>query len=160
MPNYKATIHWKRSGAKFLDHKYQRTHTWTFDNGLRLKAAASPHIVGKSFTDSSVIDPEEAFIASVGSCHMLWFLSLAAGMGFVVNKYSDQSEGTLEKNSEGHMAMTKVLIQPMVSFEADNAPSQEDFLKLHREAHRKCFIANSVKSDIEILPKMVTDQNL
>lgn len=160
MPIYKAGIQWKRNGARFLDHKYQRTHIWTFDNGLRLKAAASPHIVGGAFTDPSVVDPEEAFTASVASCHMLWFLSFAAGSGFVVNKYSDHSEGTLEKNGEGNLAMTKVLIQPVVTFEAENAPSQDNFLKLHQEAHRKCFIANSIKSDIEISPKMETDQNL
>jgi organic hydroperoxide reductase OsmC/OhrA len=160
MPTYKAGIQWKRNGARFVDQKYQRIHTWTFENGLKLQAAASPHIVGASFTDTSVIDPEEAFTASVGSCHMLWFLSLAAGRGFVVNRYLDQSEGTLEKNSEGRMAMTKVLIQPVVSFDAENAPSEDVFLKLHQQAHRKCFIANSVKSDIEIFPKMETDQNL
>ena len=160
MPVYKTAILWNRNGAKFVDQEYQRTHTWTFENGLKLKAAASSHIVRELFTDPSVIDPEEAFTASVASCHMLWFLSLAAGKGFVVNKYSDHSEGTLEKNSEGNLAMTKVLIQPVISFEAENAPSEEDFLKLHQEAHRKCFIANSIKSDIEILPKIVTDQNL
>lgn len=154
MPNYKATIHWKRSGAKFLDHKYQRRHTWTFDSGLTMTAAASPHIVGESYTDPSAIDPEEAFTASVASCHMLWFLSLAAGRGFVVNNYMDNSQGVLEKNSEGKLAMTKVIIRPVVTFETERMPSQNDFLGLHRQAHSKCFIANSIKSDIEILPMM------
>ncbi|MDZ7757875.1 OsmC family protein [Rhodohalobacter sp.] len=160
MAHYTVTIEWKRDGAKFLDHKYQRSHTWTFENGLTLKAAASSHIVGDSFTDPSAIDPEEAFTASVASCHMLWFLSIAAGRGFVVNKYSDHSEGVLEKNGEGKLAITRIYIKPVVSFEADNAPGREDFLKLHQEAHRKCFIANSIKSEIEISPKMETVQNL
>jgi organic hydroperoxide reductase OsmC/OhrA len=160
MPAYNVELQWDRNGANFIDQKYQRTHSWTFENGLILQAAASPHIVGAAFTDSSVIDPEEAFTASVGSCHMLWFLSLAAGRGYVVNRYTDQTKGKLELNREGHMAMTKVILQPVVSFDPENAPGGKEFLKLHQQAHRKCFIANSVKSDIEILPKMETDQNL
>ncbi len=160
MAGYRATVEWKRLGAKFIDQKYQRVHTWTFENGLTMKAAASHHIVPESYTDLSVIDPEEAFTASVASCHMLWFLSLAAGKGFLVNEYLDHSEGILEKNSEGNLAMTRIIIRPVVIFDADRAPNETDFIELHEKAHKKCFIANSIKSEILIKPKMKTDPAL
>ena len=160
MPNYRATITWKRNSEKFLDHKYQRLHTWTFENGLTINAAASPHIVPEIYTDRSLIDPEEAFTASVASCHMLWLLSLAATKKFKVNRYLDQSEGVLEKNSEGKLAMTRVILSPIVLFDAEYAPSENDFINLHREAHGKCFIANSIKSEIEIKPEMEIEKGI
>ncbi|PKD44150.1 OsmC family protein [Rhodohalobacter barkolensis] len=157
MSNYIATIRWNRNGAAFSDQKYQRLHTWSFENGMTMNAAASPNIVPETCTDSSVIDPEEAFTASVASCHMLWFLSIAAGRGYIVNQYSDPAEGVLEKNSEGKMAMTKVIIRPTVAFDSENAPDENDFIKMHQVAHSKCFIANSIKSEIEIIPKLVLE---
>ncbi len=155
MSHYKATVHWQRSdNEKFSDNRYSRKHQWLFDNGLEVPAAASPHVVPDRYTDPSAVDPEEAFVASLSSCHMLWFLSLAANKGYVVEDYKDVADGVLEKNQDRKLAMTKVTLQPIVTFDKNNTPDQKTFDKLHHTAHKKCYIANSVNTKITIEPTL------
>jgi len=149
MSDYHATVRWERSGAAFTDQKYSRVHAWTFDGGLTVPAAASPHVVARPFTSEAAVDPEEAFVASLSSCHMLWFLSIAAGEGFVVDSYQDDAVGVMAKNPEGRLAMTEVTLVPVVVF-AGQTPSAEVLKGLHARAHEACFIANSVKTTVTV----------
>src|SRR5215467_6234752 len=116
MSHYTATIAWHRRDAVFTDNKYSREHLWEFDGGIRVAASASPHVVPLPFSTAEAVDPEEAFIASLASCHMLWFLSIAAKHGFVVDTYRDEATGTMGKNAEGKLAMTEVTLRPRVAF--------------------------------------------
>jgi len=148
---YTVRIFWKKdSNAAFIDNKYSRAHTWTFDGGIALAASSSPHVVPLPMSKESAVDPEEAFVAALSSCHMLWFLSLAAGKKFVVESYEDQAEGLLAKNEAGKLAMTEVTLKPQVSFSGETIPSRSQIEELHHSAHEKCFIASSVKTKINI----------
>lgn len=149
MGEYQATVSWERGGATFTDQKYSRVHAWTFDGGLTIPAAASPQVVARPFTSEAAVDPEEAFVASLSSCHMLWFLSIAAGEGYVVDSYQDQAVGVMARNAEGRLAMTAVTLAPVVVF-AGPAPSAETLAGLHARAHEACFIANSVKTRVTV----------
>ena len=149
---YNVRIHWRRNlWEVFTDNKYSRVHTWTFDGGTVIEASSSPHVVPLPMSKESAVDPEEAFVASLSSCHMLWFLSIAAGKKFIVDSYEDNSEGILEKNAEGKLAMTEVRLNVHVKFSGDTLPSQAQLDELHHLAHEKCYIANSVKTRIEIV---------
>lgn len=150
MHEYQASIQWRQTEGNFVDGKYSRKHTWIFDGNLRIPASASPQIVNEPFSDPDAIDPEEAFVASLASCHMLWFLSLAAKRNFIVINYEDTAQGLMEKNSEGNLAITKVILQPLVTFNNDDNINQQVIEKVHEQAHQQCFIANSVKSNIII----------
>jgi len=150
--SYNVRIFWEKdSNAAFVDNKYSRAHTWTFDGGIELVASSSPHVVPLPMSKESAVDPEEAFVASLSSCHMLWFLSLAAGKKFIVESYEDHAEGILAKNEEGKLAMTEVTLRPKVTFSGKTIPSQAQVDELHHSAHEKCFIANSVKTKISIV---------
>lgn len=153
MNRYQAIIRWQHSGGDFTGNKYSRKHTWHFDEELEIPASASPHIVPKPYTDLSAIDPEEAFVASLSSCHMLWFLSLTAQEGCIVKQYEDRAEGIMQKNNEGKLAITEVILRPVVTFGQESNPDQHLFEKLHHTAHKRCFIAHSVKTEITIDPK-------
>ena len=150
MSEYVATVEWKRNGAKFTDNRYSRVHSWRFDGGLTVPASSSPHVVPAPLSDPNGVDPEEAFIAAVSSCHMLWFLSLAAKEGFIVDRYSDNAVGFMEKNAQGKLAITRVLLRPRISFSGENRPSPGDVDALHHGAHDRCFIANSVRTEISV----------
>lgn len=121
---------------------------WRFDGGIELRASSSPHVVPLPMSDETAVDPEEAFIASISSCHMLWFLSIAAAKKYIIESYIDNAEGILEKNDDGRLAMTKVTLRPKIIFSGDKIPSQSQIDELHRQAHEKCFIASSVKTKI------------
>jgi organic hydroperoxide reductase OsmC/OhrA len=150
--SYNVKISWqKKPDEHFLDNKYSRAHTWSFDGGIKLNASSSHQVVPVPFSDESAIDPEEAFIASVSSCHMLWFLSIAVNEKFIVESYEDNAEGELEKNEEGKLAMTRVILKPKIKFGNEITPSPEQIDELHHLAHEKCFIANSVKTKITII---------
>jgi len=150
--SYNVKIFWKKASSEaFGDNKYSRAHTWIFDGGIELAASSSPHVVPLPMSKESAVDPEEAFIASLSSCHMLWFLSIAAGKKFVVESYEDHAEGILAKNEEGKLAMTEVTLRPKVSFSGETIPSRAQVDELHHLAHEKCFIANSVKTKISIV---------
>jgi organic hydroperoxide reductase OsmC/OhrA len=148
MSQYTATITWERRGAAFTDNRYSRAHAWHFDGGVTVPASASPHVVPLPLSDPAAVDPEEAFVAALSSCHMLWFLSLAAGRGFVVDRYDDPATGVMAKNADGKLAMTVVTLHPRVSFGGAKRPTAEEIAGLHHEAHEKCFIANSVRTEV------------
>jgi organic hydroperoxide reductase OsmC/OhrA len=152
MSEYFATIRWARNDALFTDNRYSRVHTLEFDGGAVVKASASPHNVRVPFSDPAGVDPEEAFVASLSSCHMLWFLNLAAKRGFTIDSYLDQALGVMEKNAAGKMAITKVTLRPQVAYGGEKLPTPSESSALHHEAHENCFIANSVKTDVLVEP--------
>jgi organic hydroperoxide reductase OsmC/OhrA len=145
---YKALVSWSRDGAAFIDNRYSRKHRWTFDGGIEIAASSSPHVVPLPMSVTEAVDPEEAFVASLSSCHMLSFLYIAAKRGFLVEDYRDDAVGVLGKNTDGKRAMTKVLLRPLVRFGGASHPTTEALAAMHHEAHEQCFIANSVKTDV------------
>lgn len=147
---YKATIDWKREGDEFTNNKYNRSHFWHFDGGQTIPASSSPQVIPVPLSDPDAVDPEEAFTASISSCHMLWFLSIAAKQGFTVDEYRDEAIGILAKNADGKLAMTEVILNPKVKFDTSTVPSQKDHEEMHHLAHEKCFISNSVKTVIRL----------
>ncbi len=152
MAPYTLAIHWKRNFDElFIDNQYSRGHTWVFDGGIELAASSSPHVVPLPLSKEDAVDPEEAFVASIASCHMLWFLSIAATKEFIVDRYEDHPEGILSKDEKGKLAMVKVTLKPSVCFGGDNIPSSPQLNELHSLAHEKCFIANSVRTKISII---------
>ncbi len=151
MATYTMDIRWQRGEEEaFLDNRYSRGHQWLFDGGIALPASSSPHVVPLPHSLEAAVDPEEAFVASIASCHMLWFLSIAASMKLVVERYEDHPVGVLAKNAEGHLAMTKVDLRPAIVF-LDPVPSPATIHEIHHRAHEACFIARSVKTEIRIL---------
>jgi organic hydroperoxide reductase OsmC/OhrA len=152
LSEYHAVVEWNRDGAAFTDNRYSRGHRWSFDGGIDVRASASPHVVPLPMSDPAAIDPEEAFVASLSSCHMLFFLSFAAKRGFVVDRYRDDAVGILSKNDHGELAMTRVTLRPAVTFSGERRPSAADIADLHHESHEQCFIARSVKTDVRCEP--------
>jgi organic hydroperoxide reductase OsmC/OhrA len=151
---YIATINWTKSASEiFSDGKYSRVHQWMFDGGMQLNASSSPHIVPLPMSDAALIDPEEAFIASIASCHMLFFLSFCAKQKLIVSNYEDHAEGILGEDENGKKQMLSVTLYPAVKFEEDKSPSEEILVHLHELAHENCFIANSVKTKIKVIIK-------
>ena len=148
---YRATVTWKREGgATFTDQRYSRGHTWTFDGGITVPGSSSPHSVRLPYSVAEAVDPEEAFVAALSSCHMLTFLYVAAKQGYVVDAYADEAVGVMTKNQRGKMWVSKVTLNPAIAFTGEKRPSQEQFDELHHLAHEECFIANSVKSEIVV----------
>ena len=150
MSAHSATISWQRGTEAFLDGKYSRRHVWRFDGGVEVPGSSSPHAVRVPYSDPRAVDPEEAFVASIASCHMLWFLSIAAGRGFRVDRYVDEAVGTMAKNAAGKVAITRVVLHPAVAFSGDRVPDRAETDSMHHEAHAECFIANSVKTAIRV----------
>ncbi|MGI8545743.1 MAG: OsmC family protein [Gemmatimonadaceae bacterium] len=158
MSEYKTTVVWSRDGATFADNRYSRGHRWLFDGGIEVPASSSPSVVPVPLSVEAAVDPEEAFVASLSSCHMLWFLSVAHERGFVVDSYRDEAVGILAKNSSGELAMTRVTLRPEVHFEGDKRPTTDEALTMHHESHERCFIARSVKTDVRCEPVGTTGQ--
>jgi organic hydroperoxide reductase OsmC/OhrA len=152
MGEYTATLEWQRDGAVFTDHRFSRAHRWRFDGGADVPGSASPLIVPPPLSDPAAIDPEEAFVAAIASCHMLWFLALAAKQGFVVDHYRDAAVGIMEKIESGKQAITRVTLRPDIGFSGDKRPSPDELQSLHHKAHDNCFIANSVRTEITVEP--------
>jgi len=152
MSEYIATISWQRNGAVFTDNKYSRVHQWKFDGGVTVPGSSSPHVVRLPFSDPSAVDPEEAFVASLSSCHMLTFLYIAAKRGFVVDSYEDQALGVMAKNGVGKLAMTVVTLRPKIVF-SGREPTSEESNSMHHQAHEECFIASSVNTDVRCEPR-------
>jgi organic hydroperoxide reductase OsmC/OhrA len=151
MSHYRATIRWeKRSGDEFLRREYSREHVWQFDGGLSVSASSSPSVVPVPWSNPAGVDPEEAFVASVASCHMLTFLWLAATAGFVVEKYLDEASGEMGKNETGASWISTVRLRPSIEWGGKGAPTPAELQTLHHEAHEQCFIANSVKTTVLI----------
>jgi organic hydroperoxide reductase OsmC/OhrA len=149
MAVHTATIEWARNDSKFTDNRYSRAHTWQFDGGLSVPASSSPHVVRVPLSNPANVDPEEAFIAALSSCHMLWFLNLAAVNGYVVDTYTDHAQGFMEKNASGKEWVSRVVLRPQVSFSGAKVPTDADVEGLHHEAHAECYLANSVKTSVE-----------
>jgi organic hydroperoxide reductase OsmC/OhrA len=151
MSTYTATIRWSRNGAEgFAKGQYSRAHEWVFDGGVTIPASPSPHIVPQPWSDLNAVDPEEAFVASLSSCHMLFFVDLARRGGFVADDYVDEAEGMLEKRDDGKMWMSHVTLRPRVTWGGDKRPSEADIAGLHHRAHDACFIANSVTTKVTV----------
>ena len=150
MSEHKATISWKRTSPDFLAGKYSREHTWTFDGGLTVAASPSPSVVPAPWSNAANIDPEEAFVASLSSCHMLTYLHLASRQGFQVDSYSDEAIGVMTKNEKGVPWISAVTLHPRITYSGGKLPSPADEEHLHHAAHEQCFIANSVKTNVSV----------
>lgn len=150
MSEYVAKVVWRRAdGERYTDGKYSRTHRWLFDGGTEVRASASPSVVPLPYADADAVDPEEALVAAVSSCHMLWFLSLAAKRGFVVDSYTDDAVGLMEKGPDGRESITRVTLRPRIAF-SGNAPTADELDKLHDRAHDACYIAHSIKAEVTV----------
>ena len=147
---YTATIRWTRDGASFPDNRYSRGHTWTFDGGVTVPASSSPLVVPPPLSPEDAVDPEEAFVAALSSCHMLTFLAIAAKKRFTVDAYEDHALGVMTKNQNGKLFVSKVTLDPRIEFSGDKVPSPEQIAELHHLAHKECFIANSVLTDVVV----------
>ena len=150
MSEYKAKISWKNTSPEFLKGKYSREHTWTFDGGFTVPASASPSVVPAPYSNPANVDPEEAFVASVSSCHMLTYVYLAYRQGFQVDSYEDEAVGTMTKNERGVPWMSLIQLNPRISYSGEKTPSAEDIQQLHHLAHEQCYIANSIKTDVKV----------
>jgi organic hydroperoxide reductase OsmC/OhrA len=149
MSEHKARIVWKLGQGEFANGRYSREHTWTFDGGLTVPASPSPSVVRPPYSNPANVDPEEAFVASISSCHMLTFLYLASRAGLVVESYEDDAVGTMTKNERGVPWVSSVILRPIIVYE-NGAPPTDQERELHHRAHLECFIANSVKTEIEV----------
>jgi organic hydroperoxide reductase OsmC/OhrA len=147
MSEHKVTLKWERGGAEFSYQKYPRDHTWSFDGGHTMTATAAPAYLG----NPANVDPEEAFVASLSSCHMLTFLAIACKQKFVLDSYEDQAIGHMEKNAEGKLAITRVELHPKIKWSGDRVPNAQELDKMHHAAHENCFIANSVKTNVTVV---------
>ncbi len=147
MSEHRATVSWNLTTETFDYAEYNREHTWEFPSGRSIEASSAPEFLGSE----DCVDPEEAFVASLSSCHMLTFLAICSKKRLKVISYRDSAVGVLEKNADGKLAITRVLLRPQIEFATD-APSPEQLTALHDSAHRNCFIANSVRTDVEIEP--------
>ncbi len=145
MSEHRVTLNWNRGVRDFTYKTYTRDHTWAFENGATVNASAAPGYLG----NPDLVDPEEAFVASLSSCHMLTFLAMAAKKKFVVNRYTDHATGHMEKTAEGPMAVTRIVLRPEIEFDGE-APGARQLDELHDQAHHLCFIANSVKTAITV----------
>ena len=153
MTTYRADTVWARgdtSREDFLASRYSRRHALRFDGGAEVAGSSSPHSVPLPYSDEAAVDPEEAFVSALSSCHMLFFVAFAARRGFCIDRYADAASGELERDGEGRMSMTVVTLRPGVDFSGHRQPSAEEIDRLHHEAHEACYIANSVKTEVRI----------
>ena len=148
MSEYRAEVIWERGDQDFLSNRYSRRHLLRFDGGAEVAGSSSPQVVPLPMSDAAAVDPEEAFVASLSSCHMLFFLSIAANRKFCVERYRDAAVGTMAKNAESKLAMTKVTLRPVVEFSAERRPTQQELDAMHHGAHEQCYIANSVRTEV------------
>jgi organic hydroperoxide reductase OsmC/OhrA len=152
MNAFTAQIHWQRQGAVFIDKRYSRGHDWHFDGGVRVPASSSPHSVKLPYSVEAAVDPEEAFVAAISSCHMLWFLDVASRAGWTVDDYRDDAQGEMTPREDGRLWVSSVTLRPAVRFTGDKQPDATEIHRLHHCAHEECFIANSVRSDVRVQP--------
>ncbi len=153
---YDANVQWQRAaGESFTDQRYSRRHELRFDGGAVVPASSAVSSVPLPWSDPSAVDPEEMLVASIASCHMLWFLSLAAKAGHVVDRYSDAAQGVMTKNQNGKLWLSHVTLRPSVTFADGLGPTPEALDALHHKAHEECFIANSVKTEVKVVSESV-----
>ena len=153
MAEHSARVVWDRGTQDFLDRRYSRSFRVRLDGGIEVPGSASPHIVPPPMSDPAAMDPEEAFVAALAGCHMLWFLDLACRDGWCVDRYDDAAVGRLAKDADGRLAMTRVTLRPEVAFGGAPRPGAEAVLQLHHRAHEACFIASSVKTEVVVEPR-------
>jgi organic hydroperoxide reductase OsmC/OhrA len=147
---YRATVRWKADGSVFTENRYSRGHVWVFDGGIEVPASSSPSVVPLPFSREDAVDPEEAFVAAVASCHMLTFLSLAAKRRFTVDRYEDRAVGVMTENQRGKLYISRVILDPVIEFSGERIPRPEQIADLHHLSHQECFIANSVLTDVVV----------
>ena len=150
MSTHQAVIEWERGTQVFVDRRYRRAHRWVFDGGQTLAASSSPAVVAPPLSDPAAVDPEEAYVAALSSCHMLWFLDLACSRGYRVDVYRDAALGHMTRDEAGRLWIGRVQLRPHVVFSGTVQPDEPAALELHHAAHARCFLANSVRSTIEI----------
>ncbi len=150
MQIHTASTHWNRDGNDLPEGRYGTSHVWAFDGGATIPASASPHVLKPPFSDPARVDPEEALVAAASSCHMLFYLFFAHREGYVVEDYRDDAEGIMERSEVGRMAITRIRLRPVIRYAGDG-PDAETAAALHEKSHAACFIANSLKSDIEVV---------
>ena len=150
MHQYTAQIHWQRQGATFTDKRYSRGHEWHFDGGITVPGSASPLVVRAPFSVAEAVDPEEAFVAAISSCHMLWLLDIAARAGWVVDDYLDDAVGVMTADAQGKQWISLVTLRPCITFAGASQPDAAEVARLHHQAHDECYIANSVRSEVRI----------
>jgi organic hydroperoxide reductase OsmC/OhrA len=155
MRTHTATIRWTNHGPDFLKRLYSREHTWHFDGGATVLASPSPQIVSAPWSNAAHVDPEEAFVASVASCHMLWFLHMAINAGFEALTYEDAAEGMMTKSDAGKLWISRVTLHPVVTWAGAHHPTEEQVSALHHQAHEECFIANSIKTEVIVEPNRI-----
>ena len=152
MSEHKATIRWKRTSPEFLKGKYSREHTWSFDGGMTVAASPSPVNVPAPYSNPAHVDPEEAYVASISSCHMLTFLFVASKAGFQVDSYEDDAVGEMTKGANGVPWVNVVRLNPKIAYSGEKLPTPEDEKRLHHLSHEQCFIANSIKTEVVVGP--------
>jgi len=143
---------WIRGEQDFLDQRYSRRHALRFDGDVEVPGSSSPHVVPVPMSEVAAVDPEEAFVSSLASCHMLWFLSIAAARKYRVDRYFDSASGVMAKNADGRMAMSVVTLRPRVAFSGDHVPTREQVERMHHLAHAECYLANSVRTEVRCEP--------
>jgi len=151
MSEHRAHVTWEQTGGPFAKRQYSRAHRWSFDGGVTVPAAASPSNVPAQFTDPSAVDPEEAYVAAISSCHLLSFLPLAALAGFEVLRYEDDAVGRMTKNERGAAWVSEVDLSPRITWAEGKAPDAAREAELHHRAHEECYIANSVRTEIRVI---------
>jgi organic hydroperoxide reductase OsmC/OhrA len=154
MGTYHATIRWNRGDDEFLRQKYSRGHTWHFDEGITVPASASPLVLRAPLSVAAAVDPEEALVASLSSCHMLFALSRVSKGGYIAESYEDAAEGIMEKRADGKTAITHVTLRPVITF-SGTAPMPEEYAQMHHAAHEECYIANSVNFEVTVEPTLI-----
>jgi organic hydroperoxide reductase OsmC/OhrA len=149
---YRVTILWTRGDAAFVDNRYSRGHVWKFDGGIEVPASSAPSSVRLPYSVAEAVDPEEALVAAISSCHMMSFLYVAAKAGFVVDRYEDDAHGTMTKNERGKLFVSRVTLKPAIAFSGAKQPGPTELEALHHQAHEECYIANSVRTEIVVEP--------
>ena len=147
---YTSETIWQRGNQLFTDKRYSRSHLLRFDGGTEVAGSSSPHSVPPPYSVEAAIDPEEALVSAVSSCHMLWFLGIAAQRGHVIDSYHDQAEGVMTPNERGRLAISKVTLRPLIVFSGSSLPTHEEIDAMHHEAHESCNIANSIRGEVVI----------
>ncbi len=159
MSDYCAEIVWERGDDDFLSGRYSRRHLMRFDGGAEVAGSSSPHVVPVPLSDAGAVDPEEAFVAALASCHMLFFLSIATNRKFCVERYRDAAVGTMAKNADGKLAMTEVTLRPVIEFSGERLPTQQELDGMHHRSHELCYIANSVRSEVRCFSQTLSPRD-
>jgi organic hydroperoxide reductase OsmC/OhrA len=150
MSKHLAKISWKCTSSDFINGRYSREHTWSFDGGVVVPASPSPSVVPAPWSNPDNVDPEEAYVAAVSSCHMLTFLYLASKAGFQVDSYEDEAIGAMRKNERGTPWVSSITLQPKIQYGGSKQPDPAEEARLHHEVHEQCFIAQSIKTEVTV----------